>query len=78
MKLVDIDKINNVRIPMMYLDYDRNDWVECKIVTKDTPIVDAIPIDWIRKWAGKNVAETDNCSWNTYTLRLLENWEKEK
>ena len=41
------------------------------------PTVKAIPIEWIRKWAGRNVAETDNCSWNTYTLKLLQDWEKE-
>lgn len=41
------------------------------------PTVNAIPVEWIRKWAGRNVAETDNCSWNTYTLKLLQDWEKE-
>ena len=44
---------------------------------KNEPVIEAIPIDWIRKWAGRNVAETDNCNWNTYTLRLLESWEEE-
>lgn len=41
------------------------------------PTVEAIPIEWIRKWAGKMAAETNNCNWNTYTLRMLEGWEKE-
>lgn len=44
---------------------------------EERPTVDAIPKEWIRKWARKMVAETDNFNWGTFTLIMLEDWEKE-
>ena len=45
------------------------------------PTVEAIPIEWIKKWVGKNASDPINVTWNTYTLRMLEgmldDWEKE-
>ena len=41
------------------------------------PTVEAIPKEWIRKWARKMTAETDNFNWGVYTLIMLEDWEKE-
>ena len=39
--------------------------------------VEAIPKEWIRKWARKMAAETDNFNWGVYTLIMLEDWDKE-
>ncbi len=70
MKLVNVDEINDTTIPMMYLDYNRNDWVQCKIITKDAPEVKAIPIEWLKEYEIKNGQEVRLQS-------AIEKWEKE-
>ncbi len=80
MKLVNVDAINDTTIPMMYLDYDRNDWVQCKIVTKDAPEVKAIPIEWIKKQLKEESylgLLIDHVEWHNCLSWLIDKWEKE-
>ena len=77
MRLIDANKLEKeiiwTRMPLSVFELDA---VNLAIVSSQDD-VKAIPIEWIRKWAGRNVAETDNYGWNTYTLKLLQDWEKE-
>lgn len=67
MRLIDADRL--------YL-YDRghlckamNDAID---LVQDEPTVEAIPIEWLKKWCGNEPY------WCNLTIHLIEDWEKSK
>ena len=76
MKLVNVDEISDTTIPMMYLDYNRNDWVQCKIVTKDAPEVKAIPVEWVKKYIKDHTYEMVNPKYVDDTYNYIQFTEK--
>lgn len=75
-RLIDADKAKEV-----FTDYYHIHTTIQRLALEEAfsriPTVEAIPKEWIRKWARKMVAETDNFNWGVYTLIMLEDWEKE-
>lgn len=66
MKLIDLEKIN--------LD---NSLIEIITDMINQPIIDAIPIEWLKKWANDNSNGEWSIEYRTVFNGILKDWEKE-
>ncbi len=77
MRLIDADELPWVDKIVVLDMWDGDIRIEIKdnasYVDENTPTVEAIPIEWIRKWASINYIEGEY----SVAVDMIEDWEKE-
>lgn len=82
MRLIDAD--NLIKDVMELWDYKTVNGITAITVLKQTitdienqPTVEAIPIEWIEKWQGKQYCLQDEGKAKNTVIEMLEDWRKE-
>lgn len=70
MRLIDADRLLNPGYTDMFDEPIEFDMIS-RYAIESEPTVEAIPIEWIKKWCG------DEPYWSNLAMHLIEDWEKE-
>ena len=77
MRLIDADvfaEISKKHVPEVIVDTWEEGYIDCLKVVDETPTVEAIPIEWIKKWNQKN---ENFLLYMGLARKLIEDWEEE-
>ena len=80
--MIDADvfaEISKKHVPEVIVDTWEEGYIECLKVVDETPTVEAIPIEWIKKWCNEhNRKSLEERLLKRYgVITMLEDWEKE-